>query len=381
MYLSEICWGAVIVSAGQGSRFGGDVPKQFALLGGKSVLDYSIKAFKPMVNHLVVVTPPGEEWRKWWTAPAEIDTIPGGSRRQDSVMNGLLYLLPKGVTHVLVHDAARPLVDTDCIRRVMDAAEVNPAVVPGIKVRDTVKRISGDTVTDTLDRDSLRLIQTPQGFNMKRLVSVLSGAGDITDEAGAFEALGEKVIVVQGSLRNIKLTDREDGEMVSHFMNRPTRVLGTGLDFHPFHTARPLIFCGCRLGETNGLDGHSDGDVVLHAVCDSLLSAARLGDIGTFFPPGDSKWKNADSSHLLSVCVKMVRSSGWNIMRIDVTVIGESPVIAPVREMLISRLAEIAAVPPERIWIKGTTTNTIGELAQGKGVACSVLSELERVSE
>jgi 2-C-methyl-D-erythritol 2,4-cyclodiphosphate synthase len=116
-------------------------------------------------------------------------------------------------------------------------------------------------------------------------------------------------------------------------------------------------------------------------VCDSLLSAARLGDIGTFFPPGDSKWKNADSSHLLSVCVKMVHSSGWNIMRIDVTVIGESPVIAPVREMLISRLAEIAAVPPERIWIKGTTTNTIGELAQGKGVACSVLSELERVSE
>jgi len=381
MCRSETCWGAVIVAAGKGDRFGGEIPKQFTLLGGKPVIDYSINTFTPLVEHLVVVTPPGSQWMKWWAPSALLTTVEGGLRRQDSVMNGLLNLLSRGVTHVLVHDAARPLVDTACVRRVMNASAENPAVIPAVKVRDTVKRISGESVTATLNRDALRLVQTPQAFKLKSLLRVLADAGDITDEAGAFEAAGEKVVFVQGCMRNIKLTCPEDAELMSHLVHRQSRVLGTGLDFHPFHQERPLIFCGCRLSDTHGLDGHSDGDVVLHAVADSILSACRLGDIGTLFPPGLAEWKDADSSHLLSVCTGMVRNAGWEIVRLDVTVIGEKPRIAPIRERLMCRLSEIAAVPLECIWIKGTTTNSLGELAEGKGVGCSVLAELERLSE
>lgn len=374
-------WGAVIVAAGTGSRFGGNVPKQFTLLAGEPVISHSIRIFKPLVAHLVVVTPPGDHWRGWWEPPSELNTVQGGRRRQDSVMNGLKFMCSQGVTHVLIHDGARPLADRECIMRVMEATGKNKAVIPVISVRDTVKRVSGESVTETLDREELRLSQTPQGFHLDRLLEVLAAAGDITDEASAFETAGEVVTTVAGSRRNIKLTEREDAEMLSLFIDKPGRVIGTGLDFHPFDPNRPLFFCGCRLSDTNGLMGHSDGDVVLHAVADAILSASRLGDIGTLFPPGESEWKDADSSHLLAICMEMVRKAGWEIERLDVTVIGERPKIAPTREVFILRLSEIAGIPEEKIWIKGTTTNTIGELAQGKGAACSVLAELVRRTE
>ncbi|MCD4708346.1 MAG: 2-C-methyl-D-erythritol 4-phosphate cytidylyltransferase [Candidatus Sabulitectum sp.] len=371
-------WGAVIVAAGSGVRFGGDVPKQFTLLAGERVVSHSVRTFRSLVNHLVVVTPQGDFWRTWWEPPAELNTIQGGRRRQDSVMNGLKFMRSRGVTNVLIHDAARPLADRECIMRVMEATRKSTAVIPVIPVFDTVKTIHGKAVTGTLDREELRLSQTPQGFHLDRLMEVLAAAGDITDEASAFEAAGETVTVVAGSRWNIKLTDREDAELLSSLMNQPGRAIGTGLDFHPFSPNRPLYFCGCRLSDNDGLMGHSDGDVVLHAVADAILSASRLGDIGTLFPPAESEWKDADSSHLLAICVEMVRKAGWEIERLDVTVIGERPRIAPVRDTLIKKLSDIAGILEENIWIKGTTTNTIGELAQGKGVGCSVLAVLVR---
>lgn len=371
-------WGVVIVAAGTGTRFGGDVPKQFTQLAGESVISHSIRAFKSLVDHLVVVTPPGDHWRMWWVPPPWLNTVSGGARRQDSVLNGLQLLRSQGVTHVMIHDGARPLPGVECIKRVMEATGKNVAVIPVIPVRDTVKKLDGDMVMETMNRDELGLSQTPQGFHLEKLIEVLEGAGDITDEASAFEAAGEVVTTVAGTRKNIKLTDREDAELLSFLMDSPVRVLGTGLDFHPFESERPLLFCGCRLSETDGLMGHSDGDVVLHAVADAILSASRLGDIGTLFPPAGSQWKDADSSHLLAMCVEKVKTAGWEIERLDVTVIGERPKIAPVREMLMSRLSEIVGIAVERIWIKGTTTNTIGELAQGKGVGCSVLAQLAR---
>jgi len=374
-------WGVVIVAAGAGTRFGGAVPKQFTLLSGKPVIDHSVAIFRPFTDHLVVVTPPGN-WQIWWEPPSHLKTVPGGRRRQDSVMNGLKFMQSLGVTHVLIHDGARPLVDPDCIKRVMEAANRSNAVIPVISVRDTVKRVGvdedEDTVLETLNREELRLSQTPQGFLLERLMEVLEEAGDVTDEASAFEAAGEVVVTVAGTRSNIKLTDVEDAELLSFLMKKPRRVFGTGLDFHPFESERPLFFCGCRLSDNHGLMGHSDGDVVLHAVSDAILSASRLGDIGTLFPPEGTRWKDADSSHLLAICVEMVQKAGWEIERLDVTVIGERPKIAPIRDLLMKRLSDIARIPVDRIWIKGTTTNTIGELAQGKGVGCSVLSQLVR---
>ncbi len=371
-------WGVVIVAAGAGTRFGSGIPKQFTYLAGKPVINYSIEAFFSLVDFLVVVTPLMDSWEQFWQPPAGIECIPGGKRRQDSVMNGLINLQKKGVTHVLIHDGARPLVDSDCINRVKDSVKENVAVIPVISVSDTVKKVKNGLVLNTVNRDVLRLSQTPQGFYLDTLVDVLATADDITDEASAYEVSGLDVVTVEGQRKNIKLTTREDSRVLSAFIDKPERVLGTGLDFHPFSVERPLFFCGCKLSESGGLFGHSDGDVVLHAVADAILAASRLGDIGSFFPPSDLKWKGADSSKLLLFCVKKVREAGWNISRLDVTVIGEKPKITPIRSKLISRLAEITDISEEKIWIKGTTTNTIGELAQGKGVGCSVLAELIR---
>jgi 2-C-methyl-D-erythritol 4-phosphate cytidylyltransferase/2-C-methyl-D-erythritol 2,4-cyclodiphosphate synthase len=376
--MTDTLWGAVVVAAGTGSRYGGEIPKQFIKLGGKAVISYSVELLKALVDSLVVVTPMSDLWHRWWTPPEGVYTVSGGRRRQDSVMKGLEFLQSHGVTHVLVHDGARPLADRGTVERVIDAAKQNSAVVPVIPVRDTVKRVSGDTVTETVSRENLRLSQTPQGFRLNRLMEILSAAGDVTDEASAFEEAGEPVAIVKGSTRNIKLTDSEDAELISQLSGSLQRVIGAGLDFHPFDHSRPLCFCGCRLSETDGLMGHSDGDVVLHAVADAILSASRLGDIGTMFPPSENRWKDADSSLLLRKCIKMIEEAGWEIQRLDVTVIGEKPKIAPVRKQLISRLAEIAGIPVERVWIKGTTTNTIGDLARGTGVGCSVLAELLR---
>ena len=376
-------WGAVIVAAGSGTRFArfsGDVPKQFTLLAGEPVVNHAVKAIKPFVDHLVVVTPP-QDWQRWWTPFPGLDTVPGGKRRQDSVASGLNFLKPLGVTHVLIHDGARPFVSPESVRLVMEASLTNPAVIPVVPVRDTVKRVEEGTVLESLCRDDLRLSQTPQGFHLEQLADILAAAGDITDEASAYETAGVRVATVSGSRRNIKLTDREDAEMLSILFNKSKRVIGTGLDFHPFDPDRPFFFCGCRLSDKGGLMGHSDGDVVLHAVADAILSAARLGDIGTFFPPTRVEWKDADSSYLLSVCVEKVTAAGWKIDRLDVTVIGEKPKVSPIRSVLMERLSEIAGIPVEKIWIKGTTTNTIGELARGKGVACTVLAELVRRTE
>ena len=374
-----VVWGAVIVAAGAGKRFGGEVPKQFSVLSGKPIVNYSIETFLPLVDYMVVVTPAEDSWKQFWQPPAGIEIVTGGKRRQDSVLNGLCFLQDKGVTHVLIHDGARPLVDSQCIQRVKSSVKSKVAAIPVIPVSDTVKEISNQTVLKTVNRDTLRLSQTPQGFFVDTLVKVLEEAEDITDEASAYEASGLCVVTVEGQKSNIKLTNREDAVVLSALMEKSERSLGTGLDFHPFSPERPLYFCGCKLSDSDGLQGHSDGDVVLHAVADAILAASRLGDIGSFFPPADPKWKGADSSDLLLFCVKKVREAGWEISMLDVTVIGEKPKITPIRSTLISRLAVITAVSEEKIWIKGTTTNTIGELAQGKGVGCSVLAELVRV--
>lgn len=367
-------WAAVIAAAGSGTRFGGSLPKQFTGLNGRMVIDHSIRAFRGLVSHIVAVVPPNGGWNP----PEDVYTVPGGERRQDSVMAGLEKAMELGATHVLVHDGARPLIHRSTVLRVMESTEKTGTGLPCIPVRDTVKRVGNGIVTATVDRTDLVLAQTPQGFSASLLLDALKKAGSVTDEASAVEAAGKAVSIVEGCRMNLKLTDEEDRYILERLMKRETKSLGTGLDFHPFAPERPLMFCGCRLSESNGLCGHSDGDVVLHAVADAILAASRTGDIGTLFPPDDDKWKNADSSVLLAECMEMVRRSGWEVKLLDVTVIGERPKVAGIRDVLIERLSKILKTPGERLWIKGTTTNTLGELAKGKGVGCHVLAELVR---
>lgn len=375
MTQTDPIWAAVIVAAGSGTRFGGPIPKQFTCLAGSRVIDHSVNAFRGLVSMIVAVVPQGFSWEH----PEDVYKVHGGKRRQDSVMSGLQKAIDLGATHVLVHDGARPLVDSELIERVMRSTESTGTGLPCIPIRDTVKRTGNGKVLETVDRTDLELAQTPQGFKASLLMEALNDAEMVTDEASAVEALGVEVTVVQGSLRNIKLTDREDSQIIGRLMPGVLRSIGTGLDFHPFLPDRPLVFCGCRLAENNGLSGHSDGDVVLHAVADAILAGARAGDIGTLFPPDENRWKNADSSILLADCVDLARKRGWKVLSLDVTVIGERPRISGHRDMFIERLADLLGTPRGSIWIKGTTTNTIGELASGKGVGCHALAELVRI--
>lgn len=376
-------WGAVIVAAGSGSRFGTSVPKQFLGLEGMTPADRSIRAFGSVegISAIVVVTPRGDGWRSWWTPPGGVLTVPGGARRQDSVLAGLREL--ESCTHVLVHDAARPLVSRELIERVMQAAVEFGAAVPAVPVRDTVKTVSDSLeVTGTVSRSGLRLSQTPQGFLRKHLVKALEGAGDVTDECAAMEAAGWRVMAVEGDPANIKLTGPGDADMVVSMLRawRETRT-GTGIDFHPFEEGVPLVLGGCGIESGSGLAGHSDGDAVLHAVADALLSAARMGDIGVHFPPGEPRWKDADSAVLLGTVAEMVRAGGWEIEQVDVTVISDFPRIAPLRGDMIGRIAEILGVEEAVLWVKGTTANSLGDIGRGRGLACLATVSLTRPAE
>ena len=373
-------WGAVIVAAGSGTRFGSGMPKQFLRFRGRPLVDWSIDAFSAIeeIGEIIVVTPSDSNlWEPFWDPPSNVKTVAGGLRRQDSVLAGLLAL--ESSTMVLVHDAARPRVCGPLIRRVMKGTEDSGAAVPVIPVRDTVKNVTSSVICGTVPRETLRMSQTPQGFALDVLLDVLRRADDVTDECEAMELAGHDVLAVNGDPENMKLTDPQDQAVLEAISGgiMESRT-GIGLDFHPFKKGIPLVVGGCRIDAEFGLSGHSDGDAVLHAVADALLSASRLGDIGSLFSPEDDRWKGADSAVLLEKVCCLVLAEGWRIEQIDVTVIASFPAISPIREIMIERIAGITGTRPERIWVKGTTTNTLGDIGRGKGLGCMVMVKIAR---
>jgi 2-C-methyl-D-erythritol 4-phosphate cytidylyltransferase/2-C-methyl-D-erythritol 2,4-cyclodiphosphate synthase len=381
--MREQVWGAVLVAAGTGSRFGGEVPKQFRLLQGRPVVDWSLDIFldEPAISSVVIVLPSDESWKRWWIPRPGVKLVGGGERRQDSVLNGL-EALADGITHVLVHDAARPLASPGLMKRVM-AAVSDTGAVPVLPVTDTVRIFSDDVQPGkTLPREDLWLTQTPQGFSLDVLISVLRNAGDVTDEASAMEQAGHRIVPVPGEQVNVKLTQSDDMRILESLADsgRPSETkIGFGVDFHPFRDDRPLIIAGCRLAEEGGLLGHSDGDVVLHAIADGILAASRIGDIGTLFPPGEERWKDADSSDLLRRASGMASEEGFHVKQVDVTLVGERPKVSFHRLPMIQRIAAILDIDPGVVWVKGTTTNTLGDLGRGRGLACTALVLLERI--
>ncbi len=369
----------MIVAAGSGERFGGPVPKQFLPLGGRPLVDWCVRTALSTgrVSHVTVVLPPGAP--DAWSPGADdaVSVTPGGCRRVDSVRNGI-GALPPATTHCLVHDAVRPLASAGLFHSVMDAAEAGGAAVPVMPINDTVKRASGGMVTETVDRSGLHASQTPQGFRIDLLRAALGAPGDYTDESSALEASGVRVAAVAGEAGNIKLTRPSDMPLLEALGGvRPTRT-ALGLDFHPFEPGRPLHLCGCLLPGEDGLAGHSDGDAGLHAVMDAMLSASGLGDIGTHFPPDDPAWKGADSSVLAGRVVDLLAGAGWVVDTLDLTIVGNRPRIAPIRGMLSGRLAAILGTGEGSIGVKGTTTNTLGDLGRGGGLGALALVVIRR---
>ena len=366
---------ALVGGAGEGQRFGGELPKQYHLLAGVAVMRRSLKAFMdhPDVSAVQAVIHPNHH--ELYDAAAQGLALPvpvdGGATRQGSVLNGLESLNADEPSTVLIHDAARPLVDPGVISRVLAALQTSPGAIPALAVADTLKRSDGQFVETTVDRQGLWRAQTPQGFHYQNILAAHRQAGgdELTDDAAVAERAGLAVAIVEGSEDNVKVTRTGDMVRAERVLGAGESRTGLGFDVHRFGPGDHVMLCGVKVPHEFGLEGHSDADVGLHAVTDALLGAIGEGDIGTHFPPSDPQWKGTESDIFLRHAGDMIAGMGCRISNIDVTHICEQPKIGPHRAAMIKRMAEILSITEHRISIKATTTERLGFTGRGEGIA------------
>lgn len=365
---------AIIVAAGSAQRFG--TAKILTPIAGSTAVERAVRAFaeSDRVDEIVLVTCNEllDDLRHRFGARADIRIVEGGSERQHSVSNGLAAL--GDVDIVLVHDAARPLVTSDVIARVLDGlSDRYDACIPVLPVADTLKRVQADQIA-TVDRTGLFRAQTPQAFRVERLRAALSWAAEhgktATDEAGLIEETGGTIATVPGDERLMKLTYPEDAAVLNQLAQEPRRYqTGIGYDAHRLVPERPLILGGVQFDFHLGLDGHSDADVLAHAVADAVLGAAALGDIGQHFPPSDPQWRGMDSTRILARAVELLASVGAALISIDATVIAEAPKIGPAIPQMQQKLSQALGIATDRISIKATTNELMGFVGRGEGIA------------
>ena len=368
----ELSVWTIVLAAGGATRFGR--PKQYEVLGGRRVIDWSLAAARGAGDGVVVVVP---EDRAGQPEPDADVVVAGAATRAGSVRCGLA-VVPPHADVVVVHDAARPLVRSASFRAAVDAVRAGAAgAVCAVPVADTVKRVDNLTVVETLNRSELWAVQTPQAFRAGALRAAHATGGEATDDAALLEAAGDRVVVVPGDPRNLKLTRPDDLVVAEALLGGPALRIGQGYDVHAFSNDpdRPLVLGGVTLAGQRGLSGHSDADVVAHAVADALLGASGLGDLGHHFPDTDEAWSGADSMELLDEVVRRVGAAGWAPANADCTVVLELPRLAPVRRAMEARLTASLAAP---VSVKAARTEGLGALGRGEGIACSAVALLRR---
>ena len=374
---------AIIAAGGRGVRLGGPQPKQLLDIGGEPMLSRSVRAFlaHPAVAEVIVALP-----EELCAAPPEYLRVPrvrvvsGGRRRQDSVANA--FRAASAASDVFViHDAARPFASADLIARTVAAAAESGAAVAALAARDTVKRVDADaqgnlTVRETLPRETIYLAQTPQAFRRDVLADALALPADATDEAALAERAGHQVRIVEGEANNIKITAHADLAVAQAIVKRdagrkPARTgrAGVGYDLHRLVEGRPLVLAGVTVPAERGALGHSDADVVCHAVTDAVLGALSLGDIGSHFPDSDPQWKDASSVDLLTRAVALAGADGYEIGNVDVTVILERPKIKAYVDRMRRNLAQALGVDETRVSVKGKTNEGVDAIGRGEAIA------------
>lgn len=373
---------ALIVAAGRGSRASTVLPKQYAEVGGVSVLARTLRPFldHPAIHVVQVVIAAGDTERYAAALkgahPKLLPPVSGGPTRQASVRNGLRALEAHAPDSVLVHDGVRPFVTEAVITRVLNALQGACGAIAAIPLADTLKKADPDKgITATIERNNLWRAQTPQGFRFADILAAhdaaaVAGETDLTDDAAVAERAGLSVVLVMGSEINRKLTTAEDMAMPmpAEFSAGDVRT-GSGFDVHRFVAGDHVWLCGVKVPHTHALAGHSDADVALHALTDALLGAIGEGDIGQHFPDADARWKNAPSAIFLADAARRLCARGARICNVDVTILCEAPKIAPAREAMRKRIAEILGIDAERVSVKATTTEGLGFTGRREGIA------------
>ena len=371
---------AVVLAAGRGTRAGSGGPKQYRNVQGAPVIRHALALF---VGHpdIDMVQPVihGDDAAPFAAATSGLRLQPavlGGDTRQDSVRAGLEALLHERPRIVLVHDAARPFASPSLISRAV-AAGAGGAAIPAMALTDTVKAVDAQgRVVETLDRNRLRAVQTPQAFRYEELLAAhrraaAAGRHDFTDDAALAEWAGMAVTVFEGEAGNIKLTTPDDfARLAAAEMAALTDIrTATGYDVHAFVDGDHVWLGGVRIPHTRALSGHSDADVPLHALVDAILGTLAEGDIGAHFPPSDPQWRGASSDKFLAFAVDRVRRRGGRIAHLDITIVCEAPRIGPHRDAMRARIAEIAGIGIDRVAVKATTNEQLGFLGRREGIA------------
>lgn len=377
---------ALVVAAGRGTRFGGQLPKQYAALRGRPVLRWTLEALTahPRIDAVRCVIHPDD--RASYDAAAQgldlLEPVAGADSRQGSVRNGLESLEELNPGRVLIHDGARPFVTAATIDAVIDALGEAPGAIAAVPVTDTLKRESGGAIVATVERAALWRAQTPQGFRYREIMGAHRQASALetgfTDDAAVAEHAGHAVVLVEDSLENLKVTSPEDLIRADRRLgqeNRETRI-GNGFDVHRFGPGDHVILCGLKIPHSHGLVGHSDADVGLHSLTDAILGAAALGDIGQHFPPSDTRWAGADSGVFLRHAKDLIAERGGRILNVDLTLICEGPKIGPHREAMAARVAELLELAVSRVSVKATTTETLGFTGRREGIAAQATAAL-----
>jgi 2-C-methyl-D-erythritol 4-phosphate cytidylyltransferase/2-C-methyl-D-erythritol 2,4-cyclodiphosphate synthase len=368
--------GIIVVAAGSGSRLGHADPKAFVDLRGVPILEHALNGVFDAVEQaqVIVVAPKAKlslatiiAKRAAGAAAASISVVAGGDTRQASVAAGLAAL-EDGVEVVLVHDAARALTPGSLFDRVVSAVRAGGGVIPALPVSDTVKRIDRDEhVVDTVDRRDLVHVQTPQGFPRAELVAAYAAAThEFTDDAALFQDAGGTVSIVEGEARAFKITTPWDLRRAENVLGVSTGFrTGIGVDVHAYDDSAPLWLGGIYWPDEPGLAGHSDGDAVIHAICDALLSAAGLGDMGSRFGTADPRFAGAASEVFLRETLALVTGAGFTVGNVAVQVVGARPRLSPRRSEVETRLTALVGSP---VSVSATTSDGLGFTGRGEGL-------------
>ena len=351
----------IVVAAGRGERLGRGIPKALVQIDGKTILEHCLDN---LPNHELIVVGPGDHLEQFRSIiPESVKLVEGGNTRQQSALNGIQASTAE---KVLIHDAARCFTPSAVFERVIHALDKFDAVIPAVKITDTIKQIDGDLVINTLDRDQLVAAQTPQGFNREKLLSSFSDL-EVTDEAMLMEKAGHSVGFVEGDIRSRKITTEED-------LSNDVYV-GTGVDSHKFSDSGVLMLGTMAIEGYPKLEGHSDGDALSHAVVDAMLAAARLGDIGSVFGVDEPQFAGASGELFIKETKQLLEKAGFRVVNISCQLVADKPRILPIRKDLQAKLSELIGAP---VSILATTTDGLGFLKDARGVGAVATASLKK---